>query len=358
MDQIWELRTQGKVNFFGSSNINQNNLVFNTAGLLATGNEPVSVDLFANELTILNEIGGTLLPVVSNPENSLMLSVNSLKLGGGEFSFQGFDSVNATVEGDTLITGNSIFNLNGDFKLNTPRLTAINGVESFLNVTGNIEFVNESNIVANTNLTGIGSTLRVIAESINLNTDIQMRVGEVDLISTTGDIVLNEAAKIDVSGVSIDVANLEKINLPGGKVNLKSNSNIETEIGSKIVVDAAGNDGKAGDIELLAENGDINLLGDLSGVAPIDTNGNKVFVNGGNIKIDGQSLTQSFQNLNSSLNEGGFTGSRDIRLRTGSIDIQSDDVIRAQEIKITADGFGTSIDEGNIRVSGSLVRLI
>ena len=114
---------------------------------------------------------------------------------------------------------------------------------------------------------------------------------------------------------------------------------------------AAGGD--AGSLIVRAAKGTVSLAdGSVSGTAAVDADGQRG--EGARAVIDTGTLA-SFSALNTALNSGGFDGERDLRVRTGDVSIASTDVVKAQIIKISADGANSNVaGDGKINVAGTL----
>jgi len=351
------LRTDATIDFYGSAFIDVADLEFNASGLVAS--QTLAADVVINaDTVVLGNPGDAPAPAgVTSPNGQLNINANELMLTDGEFFIGGFDTVTGNFGGDVSADGVSGLHLNGNLDLTAARLTASSGSALDVQATGYVNLRQAVSAPATEPATGIGATLNIGGGAVLLDTTVDMPVGEVNINSTDGDIVLGENANVDVSGYSINVRDLAEITLPGGNVSLiADNGNIDVQSGSTIDVGSGGDGNPAGSLQMLAIEGDVSLRGDVLSQFPIDADGQPALEQGGRLRIDASSIGQSdnaasrhsYRQLNDLLNAGGFTGARDIRLRNGDIDIETGNIMFAQDIKLTA-------DDGSIRVAGALL---
>ncbi len=140
----------------------------------------------------------------------------------------------------------------------------------------------------------------------------------------------------------------------GGTVRLATAGNLITEMDSIIDVSGSTSGGDAGTLAITTSSptGLLNLDGTLKGTAKAG------YVQGSAV-LD-LAVAGSFSALNARLNQGGFSESRDIRVRTGNVTIagrdpftqQPGDVVIARHFKLSADDAST--DGGSIFVNGTI----
>ena len=351
------LRSSGDIRFFGTAEMNQANLEFIGNGLIADQASSADVSINADSISFGNEFDVAPATEIQNPNGQIVINTNQFNLKQGEFVINGFNSLGGEVKGDIVGQGNSVFKVNGDLDLASAGITALTGSDIRIESSGDINLQNSSPVGSNNGTTEIAAKLDIVAQSISLDTKVNMRVGDVELLAENGDVTLGNNADIDVSGYSIDVPDISQINIDGGEASLVSKTgNIQMDVGSRINVSSGGTGSNAGLIEFLAQQGDVNVEGQLLADArAIDAD-----ETGGHIRVDSKTIGKGtnpqnqtgFKDLNSLLNSGGFTGSRDIRLHEGDIVVDAGDTIKANQIILTAEG--TGVDDGNIIINGSL----
>ncbi len=347
------LRTDGQIDFYGTANLLLNNLEINATGLVADQTTPAVVIIDANSVNFGNASGNLATTSIPAPTGSLTINSNELNLNEGSFSIEGFNSIDANITGDTTGSGVVSLAINGDLNLTTQRLTAVDYSDVTINTTGNLSIDRYNGISLTDELQRqIGSRFVLEGENVFVDTVVDASVGIVDILARTGDVVLGQNTVIDTSGYSIDVLGIDEIALPGGDVNLTATmGNIESVTGSTINVSSGGAGRAAGTVRFNAVQGDVSILGDLTGTYPVLPGISPDVELGGGFYVDaatlGQSLTSghTFAQLNSRLNSGAFSRERVVRQRTGDLNIDlSNDFLLAQNIKLVA-------ETGDIRVS-------
>ncbi|MEI6721501.1 MAG: filamentous hemagglutinin family protein [Betaproteobacteria bacterium] len=99
--------------------------------------------------------------------------------------------------------------------------------------------------------------------------------------------------------------------------------------------------GSAGRLSLLAPNGAVTLAGSVNGVG----------IDPGSATVDAKTLPD-LTGLNRSLNEGGMTGARVIRQRTGELKVAAGEIVKASHVSLSADTGNITL-EGTVDVSGA-----
>lgn len=350
------LRSNNAIKFFGTSELNQADLEFVTSGLIADQTTPADVTFNVDQLVFGNEFAIAAPTIINNPNGALTFNANELVLKQGDFAIEGFSAVTGNITNNINSAGTAELMVNAKLELITTSLTASSGTTTDIISTGDL-LINTSGSSTTKPDNGIGAKFNIQGRSVTLNTEIDAPVGQVDIAATDGDVVLGDQANIDVSGFTIDVIGVDQISLSGGDVKLVSElGNVELQTGSRVDVGTGGVGSPAGTLELIAEQGDVSIKGELLGQFPVNPDGQSSLEQGGRFKIDAMSVGQSsnlasqhsFKDLNLMLNGGGFTGERNLRLRDGDINIELGDIMLAQQIKLVA-------ENGSINVAGSLL---
>jgi filamentous hemagglutinin family protein len=198
---------------------------------------------------------------------------------------------------------------------------------------------------------GLGAELFLQGDSIRLASAVVLPSGKLTL-DARGDVVLTDAASVDVSGRAIAFNDLSKYSA-GGEVLLDSRAgNVLQAAGSTINLSARNNqagrlrvvavDGAAGSVDLAGR-----ILGGSSG--EYDAGGTLMPYLSGAVEVQAQrlgasgSLDAQFAALNQRLNEGGVFGARSFQLKQGDLTIGND--LKASSISV-------SVDNGSLRVAG------
>lgn len=347
------LRTSGQIDLYGSVNLNLNKLEFNASGIVADQTTPAEVIINAGSVSLGNASGSVNVANVNSPTGTITINANELILTEGQFAIEGFSSIDANITGNTTGSGNASLAVNGDLALSTGKFSALDYSDVSIITTGNLTLDNvNASPVTETGFRQIGARLSLQGENVVVDTLLDISVGTANIKARTGDVILGQNAEIDTSGYSINVLGIDNIALPGGDVNLVADQgNVEVKNGSLINVGSGGPGRAAGTVRMLAREGDVSVLGELLGEYPTAPGTSPDVELGGGFFIDAVTIGQSstsghdFVQLNSALNAGAFTREREIRQRTGDINIDlANDFMIAQRIKLIA-------ETGDIRVT-------
>jgi len=277
-------------------------------------------------------------------------------LGDGAFGIDGYATVAMTAERQIASELNSqpesLLNVAADLNLTTPLLTTGAGVNTSVDVGNHSLVIADSGATVATQA-GLGGTLALTGGDITDNGAIRVPSGQVSLHSGAGDISLGSTAVIDVAGTSRQF-DTSTVDTWGGTVTLQSDSGIiNSEAGSLIDVSGARFSTTGADAGLLRIDafGQVGLAGDLMGTAASGQRQGSVTLNAETL-IDTNGSGNGFSSLNQVLNAGGFSESREFRLRSGDIvvDAGTENSVDARNVVLTAD----DIINGNIRVNGTV----
>jgi len=244
----------------------------------------------------------------------------------------------------------------GNLNITTPLLTGAAGSVNNITAGGNI------NVLAPATSTAIdskvandalGAELSLHGNNVSVASKVVLPSGKLKLIADE-DLILTDAAHIDLAGRKIVFHDLDKYSW-GGDVILESrNGDIVQAAGSTIDLSAVNN--KAGSLTAVAlanAAGMVDLQGHILGGSSgyYDAGGTLVPYQAGGIEVRAQTLGSSgtlesqFAALNTRLTEGNVFGSRNFQLKQGDLTIGNE--LKAGIINI-------SIDNGSLTVAGTI----
>ncbi|OOV89831.1 filamentous hemagglutinin family protein [Pseudomonas sp. MF4836] len=288
---------------------------------------------------------------------STIKSFDRLALGFGSVNLSASERITANHKGSLAVyqsqgayeTGKGFQYSGGNLNILTPLLTGAAGSVNRITAGGAID-------VAATGVTpgtadGQGAELALQGDSIRLASAVVLPSGKVTL-GARGDVLLTDAALIDVAGRAIAFNDLTKYGW-GGDVLLQSRAgNVLQAAGSTIDLSARNN--QAGKLQAIALDpgaGGVDLQGRiLAGSSGYyDAGGSLMPYAAGGVEIQAQhlgagaSLDQQFAALNQRLNEGQVFGARSFQLKQGDLTIGNG--LKAGRISV-------SLDNGSLRVNG------
>ncbi|WP_198135168.1 filamentous haemagglutinin family protein [Rhodopseudomonas palustris] len=190
----------------------------------------------------------------------------------------------------------------------------------------------------------LGGTLSINGDSLTVASAIVLPAGRLSLTARNGDLVLTDAARLDVAGHAIDFNGVLKQAWAGDILLTSQTGNVITGQGSVIDLSSEGSD--AGNLTITAA-GAARLAGALKGSG----GGNGARDGAFNLTADslGGDLTASFAALNQALNGSGFGYSRAFTFASGSLVVGND--VRARNVAIAVNG-GSLTVAGRIDAAG------
>lgn len=315
----------------------------------------------AGSLRIANPSGGQHRDVATGAGDLLLSAGESLRLGNGTVKVDGFANVALNAGQQVRIEGNGQLDVAAPFVITTPRISAATGTSYRIravddrNAAAPVWYalnVGNSQAASQAAVNDLGARIDLYARAVTLDSVIAAPAGRIGLHAmgpdSTDDVTLGANARILVHGVERQFADVARY-APGGELVLESaHGNINMSATAEIDVSGRGN-AESGLLNVSAVNGAATLDGVLSGTAAAAADPQDE-ATGGRFRMDVDSLAD-WSALNPRLNAGGFSGARDIRIRTGDLSIAATDTVTAHELRIATDG--GSIDlAGTIDASG------
>ncbi len=241
----------------------------------------------------------------------------------------------------------------GNLTLATPLLTT--GAAAVLKITagGTLSVTTPAGVspAATGSVSTLGGEIALTATAIQTSTAIALPAGQLSITTVlpsgtttamaSNDIDLDAGTHIDLAGRNTMLFDQTAAS-PGGTLLLESQAgNITEAAGASIDVSSPGT--MAGSVGITALAGQVTLDGTLDGAAAAGQTAGSFTLIAGTLAAAGTG--SAFDNLNTILDTGGFTGARSFEIASGDIDI--DQGIKASTLSVTA-------DTGNITVSATL----
>jgi hypothetical protein len=274
----------------------------------------------------------------------LELDVDSLQLGPGDVKIAGFVGLGGRA-GVTSIRGSGRLDTAGSLGSGaapflTGRIEAESGQSYVIHFDGAAQWGTDPSAAALPAVANLGSRLRLEASSLLLDTAVVLPGGSLEAVATGGALTLGSRARLDVAGRAVDLADVTRF-APGGSIRLSAAGDLTAAAGSFLEVSGSARGGEAGRLELASPAGRVSLAGELHGSAAAGQRGAAFALDAGALP--------SFSALNQVLESGGFTESREIRLRGPGQDIR----LEAGQ-RISAHGVALRADQGTVAVAGAV----
>jgi filamentous hemagglutinin len=333
--QRLSLLSYSSIDVYGSGTVgtrNSGSLSLQAAAIRGfnTGSAPV---VFESPELLLGNSAGAAAPAASAAPvgGSLVFDADLIRLGANNLRIEGYADTRLTATGAILTENRGSLDVAGDLNLITPLLTGAGASSHQINSGGILQLSRPLITKPLPFPGGLGADLTLQGSEVRIDGDINLPSGFLSLRATAGDVVLggSAAAGINLAGSSkpfIDVIRYTS----GGTLNLVADSG-SARIASATTVDVSAltGGGDAGAIRVKTPQGGLIIEGNIIGSA--GSKGEQ-----GEFSLDAGSLAGgSLAALDGILNAGGFTASRDYRIRTGDVTI--DGAATARSYRLAAD---------------------
>jgi filamentous hemagglutinin len=311
---------------------------FNTSGGTAT--------FSAQNLLLENTTGRSVTALPVPPLNGrLEFDANQIVLGVNDLKVERFATVAMSADSRLLSTGEGTFSTAGALDITTPLITGAGASNHTIAANGAVRLLRPLSGGTPGATGGLGAALSIRGASMQVNTDIALPSGRLELLSTAGSLQVGNlgTARLSLAGTTRNFLDVTRFT-NGGTVALSSNTGSVT-VGSGAVVDVSGpaGGGNAGYLNVSAPNGSVTLDGTLLGSAAAGQRSGSFTMDAGSVA--GGSLTST----DSILNTGQFNELRDYRVRSGNITIGG--IANARTYRAAADN-GSLTVSGTINASG------
>jgi hypothetical protein len=320
------------------------NLTLQGAGLAGIDNAGKTAQLNAQNLTLANSAASTFTAGGALGGGELAVKADTLALGAGDKAIKGFGSVTVTANELVATAGVGKLDIDAPATLNVARISGERGSDQSLTSAGALTVAQHVADRVLAPVIALGAKWALQGTGVDFDTHAELPSGSIKFTSTAGDVRLGENARVDVAGRAVQFFDVSKPSWGGSAEFASETGNVEFESGAQVDVSAAAG-GDAGTLIVRAANGTFTLAdGSVNGASPVNSEGQRG--EGARVDIDTGTLT-NFSTLNAALNSGGFDGGRDLRVRTGDVNIAATDAVKAHDIKIAA-------DNGMLDVAGTL----
>jgi len=303
----------------------------------------------AQTLTVKNSGSTTSAPAAGS--GILNLKAQNMVMDGGAIGLGGFKTVNLASDNDITMRGAGSFSTAGALTLQAKKLTTSYARDASsnyvvadyaVNAGGKVTILGNGTAEAASSASS-GGALKITGASIEDSGIIDAIAGRITLAATGSgpddSVHLLAGARINAKGSDYAPAGSVTLQAAAGSVQMDTGT-----VASSIDV-SAGAQGDAGSLAIAASKGTVGIAGDVTGQAKGGL--------GGSVTIDTGTLAD-FSGLNVRLNAGGFSTSRDVRVRSGDIVVAGGDTVTASTVRLTADTGGILVQaKGTIDASGT-----
>lgn len=348
------LRSATTLDLYGNATLSGASLEIAAQGLSGFGNAGDAAHLTASKNVTIENPSGTAAAAPGTGAGTLDIAAGeTLVIGAGESRVTGFASVALSAGKEISARGEGTLAVDAPLVLTAPVIAGEAGATTMIAArdaassryhTLTLQAPAASAAVAAAAVPAeLGVKLAFEGANVTVATMIDVPSGIVTIdakgTGATDDVTLQAGANINVAGRDETFYDTT-VYAPAGDVRMTSASG-SVRIADGASVDVSGDEegGTAGSLEISAARGAIALDGTLLGnAAPSET--------GARIALDALNLP-AFTVLNDKLNASGFHGARDIRARSGDLDVAAADTVTAHTVKL-------AVDAGAVRVAGRI----
>jgi filamentous hemagglutinin family protein len=332
-----DLRSRGEIAFLGDLDIDLD------AGLRLSANrfsgDGSDVAIAATFLGIDNALGAPSLAARAGT-GALSLSAERIDIGAGATALSGFDRVTFSAEGLLAFRGAGELDAGAaDVSVHAAQVLAEQGAEGALRTRGELRLDAQGSTAPQTDTADGGGLL---LQGGALSIDTRVRGASLELVSSSGDLRLEDGARVEARGVGTPFFDVVRY-ADAGEIRLRSAADVLLDAGSVLDVSAAAGGGDAGRIDISANAGGLLLGGALSGGASEGRIG-------GSFSLDTRDATD-LDALVAKLSGGGLDHEVSVRTRRGNLALSAGTTLRADSIRLVADAAGSG---GQVLVQGVL----
>lgn len=292
-----------------------------------------TVVIRANDVLLDNTQAASTASNADSLDGRLEFDVHTFRLGSNTVTVNRFANVVVNASGGIYGAGTGGLLVRGDLGITTPALTAAAAAKQSITALGDL--VIDSAGGAPVHASGLGASYNLTGRSVEVSSDIYLPSGLLSISATNGDVHIG--GRFDLSGTAQSYYDVVRYT-DGGTVSLSATGgDVVLGTSSLINVSAASGGGSAGQLAVTVPQGEFISHGALQAV------GGSGGLNGSFI-LDTLALP-TLATLNSILDAGSFTESRQIRVRTGNVLV--DGIARSHT-------FALSTDSGDIDVIGTI----
>ena len=294
-----------------------------------------AADISADSLLLDNAGLATQPGATQAASGSLRFRAQTLTLGRGRIDIDQYASVELDASRGIRLEKNGHLIVQNDLTTRTPRISAEALATHGIRAGGDLRVLSAGRASELVDA-GLGASLALQGGTgVAVASDIYLPSGALTLRAITGDVTI--AGRLDVGGTAQTFNDLVKTTDAGDITLTADAGRIVLKKSGTLAVAADARGGNAGRLVIDSLGGAAVLDGSLKGDAGKDGTG-------GSFALDTLSLASPVA-INAELNDGGFTESRDFRVRTGDVVLGGNAVAR---------NFALSADAGSIRVTGTV----
>ena len=271
---------------------------------------------------------------------ALTLTANTIELGAHSLLINQFGSTALNASGEIIATATGALTVAGHLTLTAPQLTGKAAAAEAVTATGVLNLARPAGTTTAAVANGLDASLTLTGTSVNDNGAVVLPSGSLNLHATTGTLAIGGAASLDVSGVAQTFNDLTETT-NGGTISLTADAGpVTIAAGSSLSVTHPATGGTGGTLSITAPTGGLTMNGTVEGA------------NGSFVLDVAQIGGSGVDALNTALNTGGFTTSRNLRVQTGDVTLNG--LVQSNSFTLSTDAGAITVEpNGVIDASGA-----
>lgn len=342
---VLDLLSYSSLDFYGQGSFGGNlrQLTLGARQLRGFNSGGGDVILQAERVRLQNPSANILSGTPAAASGDLLIRSGVLELGGGKMVVDQFAAVKVQATRGVYAVASGETKISGDLAVNTPVVSGRGNVNFSLESSGSMDWVGGLPTPPAAAVTGLGTVWQLTGDSVNLQSAFVLPSGGLLARARSGDLIIGANGLLDVSGTR--QAFFDQVRYTdGGEIELVADAgSVHLQAGAAISVAARPEGGNAGTLSVFNPQGSFIEEGQLFGSAGAGQRQGSFVLDTAGVPALGA--------LNTALANGGFTASRNLRIRQG--DVVIDHHIRSRDFTLSADaGSITLTGSGAIDASG------
>jgi hypothetical protein len=333
----------GKIDANGSfaGPLTFSNLVVDAAGFIGIGASGQTAGFKADTLLVQHTLPalastGVKLAKPSAQSGNLAIEAGTYTQGMGDFAVSGFKNSNITAGQDFIIGGDANLKIDANLNLTATRLTATDGSDLNIDATGQDLRVMGNESTSSSAIPGLGGSFSLVADNLEINTQVLLPSGALNLTALQGDVSVGGQADINLAGSAVSFADTQDYTSGGLFKAVAEKGNVVLAEGSRVNVSSGGGSAEGGRLVVDASEQSVELSG-------------QILAQGGSAELGLSVFSEksSFDGLMNKLGAAGVTEAILVHSRT-------DDINQAQGQSIKGKAITLIADQGSITLAGKV----
>ena len=330
------------IDFYGSGNFAAaGNLALHAGEIRSFNANGEDTNISAVNLQLDNSANATIpgAQTVTTPGKLNLSASGTMTVGQNALFIDQFSTVTLNATQGLVMQGTGALTVQNALNIVAPYVVTSSNATQALTAGGALTLTQPGGTLAVPTSMGLGGKLSLQGTTVTVNTALLLPSGLISVHALTGDV--NVAGLLDARGVATQFFDVTKYTSAGQITLSADHGDVKLAAGSEMHLEAQDSGGNAG-LLVVNAGGKFSPLGLLFGKAVKGTTASA--------EIDVGTL-DSFKDVNDVLKTGTFTNSIDLRIRSGSLTIETTDIVQAHQFLLGVDVGGITVN-GTINASG------